>query len=139
MKRFSQLFFVLLVAVVVVFFVVDQPQETQAQENNLQLAPLRLEVQWPSIPGIDDQSLNDLAEGKIELRDLLVFIYTLLLYLSIMAGFVAIIYTGFLYIVSGANPTERKKSFDQIKRVGKGGAIILLACAYFKFFEQRPA
>ena len=94
---------------------------------------LNLEVDWPSIPGIG--TLNTLVSDGLSLNELIVFVYTLLLWLSIILAFLALIYAGFLYIVSGANPGARSKAFDYVKRIAFGGTILLLTVLILSFIN----
>ena len=130
MKRFSQLFFVLLVGVFLVFIAFEPAPVANAQQN----IQLNLEVQWPKLPSFDN-SLNDIAREGITLSTLVLFIYNFLLWLSVILAFVAIIYAGFLYIISGANPGERKKAKDYIQRIATGGVILFLAVLILSFIN----
>ena len=94
---------------------------------------LNLEVDWPSIPGIG--TLNDLVSDGLTLNELIVFVYTFLLWLSIILAFLALIYAGFLYVVSGANPSARSRAFDYVKRIVTGGTILLLTVLILSFIN----
>ena len=138
MKRFSQLCLVLCSALIVVVFVAQPPQaqaQGEEQGTNLQIVPLNLEVQWPVLPSFES-SLNELVQSKISLRSLIIFIYTLLLWISVLCAFGAIVYAGFLYIISGASPEQRRQAFDYIKRILKGGGILLLAVLILSFINN---
>ena len=131
MKRISQLFLVSIVGVFVVFFALGQ-SPVMAQDSP-QGVNLELEVDWPSIPGIG--TLNDLVSDGLTLNELIVFVYTFLLWLSIILAFLALIYAGFLYVVSGANPSARSRAFDYVKRIVTGGTILLLTVLILSFIN----
>jgi len=88
--------------------------------------PLNLEIDWPRLPGVG-LSLNELVEGKrtIYLQNIVNFIFVFALWTSAMVAFISIVYAGFIYIVSGANPGERSRSIQGIKNVAAGIAILL--------------
>ena len=132
MKRISQLFLVSIVSVFVVFFALGQ-SPVMAQ-NNAGNFTLELEVDWPTLPSFD-RSLNEIARGQLSPASIIFFIYNLLLWLSIILAFLALIYAGFLYIVSGANPGARSKAFDYVKRIAFGGTILLLTVLILSFIN----
>ena len=126
------LFFISLVGVFLMLSLFAHIPQAVAEE--LQVSRIELEVDWPTLPSLD-KSLNDLANEKIELQEIVLFVYTLLLWISAFAAFVALVYAGFLYIVSGANPAMRAQAFVRIKRIAIGGVILLLSVLILSFIN----
>ena len=105
-----------------------------AVAEELQVSRIELEVDWPKLPSLD-KSLNDIANEKTDLQQLILFVYTLLLWISAFAAFVALVYAGFLYIVSGASPALRAQAFVRVKRIATGGGILLLSVLILSFIN----
>lgn len=100
------------------------------------LGKLDLEVDWPKMPFIG-QTLNSIAEGSqpIYLNNIVQFIFRISLWLASILAFVSIIYAGFAYIISGANPGERAKAIQRIRSVVIGTAILLTSITLLNFLN----
>lgn len=111
--------------------------------SNVSAINLNLQVDWSSIPGVGE-GLNDLlgcesgknCNGKVGIYDIVIFIYRTLLWFSVLVAFIAIIYTGFSYVVSGANPQLRAKARERTIKVFTGGAILLFAVVILNFLNE---
>jgi len=101
---------------------------------------LNLELDWPRLPGVN-KTLNELVEGTstIYLQNIVNFIFLLVLWVSAIIAFVSVIYAGFSYIISGANPTARSKSIQGIKNVVFGTAILLSSVVLLNFINPNLA
>jgi len=97
---------------------------------------LNLELDWPRLPGTD-KSLNELTEGgaKIYIQNLVNFIFIFALWISAVVAFVTVVYAGFAYIISGANPGERSKAIQGIKNTVIGIGILLSSVIILNFIN----
>lgn len=94
-----------------------------------QVAFADLNVNYPSIPtpgGIID--LNDeVNEGRITMSAVIIFVYSAALWVAGILAFLALVFAGFAYIVSGANPGQRARAMNRFKNVLWGLGILLVS------------
>lgn len=88
-----------------------------------------LNVDYPPIPtpgGVLD--LNDeVDEGRITMSSVIFFAYSAGLWVAGILAFLALIFAGFAYIVSGANPGQRARAMNRFKNVLWGLGILLVS------------
>ncbi|MEX2008368.1 MAG: hypothetical protein WD850_02695 [Candidatus Spechtbacterales bacterium] len=88
---------------------------------------IKLELQWPTLPGIN-RSLNDIvAADRISWPALITFIYALALWIGGILAFIMVVYVGFGYILSGESATMRSNARQRLIGVVIGIVLLLVA------------
>jgi hypothetical protein len=90
-------------------------------------AQISCNVDWPTIPGAPN--LNDICRGvgTISIGQLVLFLFTAALWIGGIIAFVALIYTGFTFVLSGQSPDMRERAKDRMQNVAWGIGILLLS------------
>ncbi|MEX0869922.1 MAG: pilin [Candidatus Spechtbacterales bacterium] len=118
------------------FFAVNTPakaQETSSGSTECpELSPiLNLNVNWPRIGvGVDEDgetrmmSLNELTGDDLNLQNLINYLYAMFIWLAGLIALISIMFAGFSFVFSGANPGIRAKAKEKMKNTLIGLGII---------------
>lgn len=92
--------------------------------------PRETEVNYPTLPG------NLTLTPDTSLPELLNYVFTFFVVIGGLLAFAIIVYAGFLFMTSGANPGLRSQAQDKIKNALLG--IVLLLSSYIIFTTINP-
>lgn len=88
-----------------------------------------LNLQIKEYPNFGGQTLNSIAgnEETQNIPSIVSYLYSATLVLSAIIAFFAILYTGLMFSVSGANPELRKQAITRVKKIFIGITIVLFS------------